>query len=199
MNTFISFFCFSFIISNQYYLTHITIHHITSSAPPLLNHPIPHVFCVCCIYLKYLDTLSPFSTLFTLNIGTPYLLNHTCPKIWNTCSPFYYLLMCLKYCCMYDKQCWPWSDATFCGIWSGSTLFLKVYPRVSVWILRLLWYSCSAVYDLGLQLADAFVWILRVIHYQLNDPFFFFYILQLSPFEILSSILEYRLLYGEKQ
>ena len=50
---------------------------------------------------------------------------HTCPKIWN--SPFYYLLMYLKYCCMYGKQCGPWSDAAFCGIWSGSTLFAKVY------------------------------------------------------------------------
>ena len=49
---------------------------------------------------------------------------HMCPKIWN--SPFYNLLMCLKYCCMYDKQCRPWSYATFCGSWSGSTLFSKV-------------------------------------------------------------------------
>ena len=28
---------------------------------------------------------------------------HTCPKIWT--SSFYYLLMCLEYCCMYGKQC----------------------------------------------------------------------------------------------
>ena len=55
---------------------------------------------------KYLDTLSTY---------------HTCPKIWN--GPFYHLLTCLKYCCMYGKQCRPWSNATFCGIWSGSTLF----------------------------------------------------------------------------
>ena len=50
---------------------------------------------------------------------------HTCPKVWN--SPFYYLLMCLKHCCMYGKQCSPWSDAAFCGIWSGPILFAKVY------------------------------------------------------------------------
>ena len=40
-----------------------------------------------CIYPKYLDTLSTY---------------HTCPKIWN--SPLYYLLMCLKYCCVYGKH-----------------------------------------------------------------------------------------------
>ena len=47
------------------------------------------------IYHKYWDNLSTY---------------HTCPKIWN--SPFYYLLMCLKWCvcCMYGEQCRPWSD-----------------------------------------------------------------------------------------
>ena len=50
---------------------------------------------------------------------------HTSPKIWSI--PFYYLLICLKYCCMYGKYCRPWSDAAFCGIWSGSTLFAKAY------------------------------------------------------------------------
>ena len=24
------------------------------------------------------------------------------------------------------KQCWPWSDAAFCGVWSGSTVFANV-------------------------------------------------------------------------
>ena len=50
---------------------------------------------------------------------------HTCPKTKN--SPFYYPLMYLKYYFMYGKQCRPWSDAAFCGIWSGTTLFAKVY------------------------------------------------------------------------
>ena len=61
------------------------------------------------IYPKYWSTLSTY---------------HTCPESLN--SPFYYLLMCLKCCCMYGKQYWTWSDA-FCGIWSGSTLFAKAY------------------------------------------------------------------------
>ena len=62
-------------------------------------------------------------TIITLSIGTPYLLTILVfsPKIWN--SSFYYLLMCLNYCCRYCKQCRPWSDAAFCGIWSGSTVF----------------------------------------------------------------------------
>ena len=42
---------------------------------------------VYCIFPKYWDTLSTY---------------HTCPKIWN--SPFYYILRCLKYYCMYGKK-----------------------------------------------------------------------------------------------
>ena len=29
-------------------------------------------------------------------------------------------------CSVSDKQCRPWSDAAFCGVWSGHTLFAKV-------------------------------------------------------------------------
>ena len=95
------------------------------------------------------------NTLFSLNIETPYLLTilvikyciyhmywdslstyHTCPKIWN--SPFYYLLMCLKYCCMYGKQCRPWSDAAWCGVWSESVLFAKVSLSQYLGLLQLL-------------------------------------------------------------
>ena len=80
-------------------------------------------FCKTIFYYSiiWIDSESE-TTVFTLSIGTPY---HTCPKIWN--SPFYSLLMCLKYCCMYGKQCRPRSDAASCGIWSGSTLFAKAY------------------------------------------------------------------------
>ena len=62
------------------------------------------------IYPKYWNTLSTY---------------HTYPKIWN--SPFYHLLICLKYCCMHGKQCRPWSDTAFYSVWSGSTLFAKDY------------------------------------------------------------------------
>ena len=40
-------------------------------------------------------------------------------------TPNDYLLMCPKYCRMNGKQCSPWSDAAFCSIWSGSTLFAQ--------------------------------------------------------------------------
>ena len=70
---------------------------------------------------KYWDTLSSY---------------HTCRKVWH--SSFYYVLMCLKYCWMYGKQCRPWSDAAFCGIWSGATLFTKVHLSH---YLGLLWYT----------------------------------------------------------
>ena len=62
-------------------------------------------------------------TVITLSIGTPYLLTILHLKFE---SSFNYLLMYLNYCCMYGKQCRPWSDAPFFSIWSGSTLFAKV-------------------------------------------------------------------------
>ena len=33
-------------------------------------------------------------------------------------------------CCNLSKQCRPWSDAAFCGVWSGSALFANVQVRV---------------------------------------------------------------------
>ena len=44
--------------------------------------------------------------------------------------------MYLKYCCMYGKQCRPWSDAAFCGVWSWSTQFAKAYLSQYVGLLR---------------------------------------------------------------
>ena len=38
----------------------------------------------------------------------------------NTCTMFY------RNSCIWCKQCRPWSDAVFCGVWSGSTLFANV-------------------------------------------------------------------------
>ena len=58
---------------------------------------------------KYWDTLMP------------YLMCHT---IWT--NAFYYLLIVSKNCWMSGKQCRVWSDATFSGIWSGSTLYALV-------------------------------------------------------------------------
>ena len=45
--------------------------------------------------------------------------------------------MCQQYFCMYGKQCRTWSGIALCGIWSGSTLFAKVYLSQ---YLGLLWY-----------------------------------------------------------
>ena len=38
--------------------------------------------------------------------------------MWNAEQKTYYI-----YSDSLSKQCRPWSDAAFCGIWSGSTLF----------------------------------------------------------------------------
>ena len=62
----------------------------------------------------------------TVSIGTPYLLTILVLN-FEIHSPFYYLLMCLKYCSMYGKQCRSWSDATNYDVWSGFTLFANAY------------------------------------------------------------------------
>ena len=85
----------------------------------LIFFTIRITYSECRIYPKYWDTLST---------------HHTCPKIWN--SPFCYPLMYLKCCCMYSKQCRPWSDAAFCGVWSGSTLLTKTYLSQYLGLLR---------------------------------------------------------------
>ena len=45
---------------------------------------------------------------------------------------------------MCGKQCRPWSNAAFCGVWSGSTLFAHIYTDC---LLR----SRSVASDLGLH------------------------------------------------
>ena len=50
--------------------------------------------------------------------------------------------MCLKYCYIHGKQCRSRSDAAFCSIWSGSTLFGKAYLSQYLGLLR---YSSSSL------------------------------------------------------
>ena len=49
---------------------------------------------------------------------------HTNPFIWKhpvaTCCYVYK-------CWISGKQCRPWSDAAFCGVWPGSTLFANTF------------------------------------------------------------------------
>ena len=78
-------------------------------------------------YPKYWETLSAY---------------HTCRKTWN--SPFYYPLMSLKYCCMYGKQCRPWSDATFCSILLGSALFAEAYQSQYLRLIQNFCVACVA-------------------------------------------------------
>ena len=65
------------------------------------------------------------NTVFALKFWTPYLLKFK--------HPFYYHWMSAKWSR-------PWSDITFCGIWSGSTLLRPVCPntfRVNTVYLKL--------------------------------------------------------------
>ena len=45
---------------------------------------------------------------------------------WRCVRFVYIFIIHFKNRCTKCKQCRPWSDATFCGIWSGSTLFANV-------------------------------------------------------------------------
>ena len=98
----------------------------------------------CCLILQK----NVRCTVFTLSIGTPYLLTILVLKFWN--SPVYYLLMCINVAvCMANSR--HWSDPAFCGIWSGSTLLAKAYLSQYLGLLRyivffyfyLLWYPYS--------------------------------------------------------
>ena len=88
-------------------------------------HAVSQEMLCFCWYFYWQNNIRLY--LYCINPGFLVTLStyHTCPKIWNI--PLYYLLMCLKYCCMYAKQCRPWLDAAFCGIWSGATLFANAY------------------------------------------------------------------------
>ena len=70
------------------------------------------IFIIYRIYQKYWDTLS----------------TNTCPKVWK--SPFYYLLMCLKYCCMYGSVLWSHYAASDLGQHCLSVPILRVITVV---------------------------------------------------------------------
>ena len=84
-----------------------------------MRYPGTSMWLSNCVYLKYWDTLTPY---------------HTWPKIWM--SPILPLDTSINYW-MSGKQCRPWSDATFCGIRSGSALFAEACLSQ---YLGLLWY-----------------------------------------------------------
>ena len=98
-----------------------------------------------CIYPKYLHTLSPYLTC--PKIWMSILL---CIDVHENCYPFmpsgffylnslgqsisskrgvwllFIITTVYRNSCTLCKQCRPWSDVVFCGIWSGSTLFANV-------------------------------------------------------------------------
>ena len=71
------------------------------------------------IYLQYWDTLSTYHIV-------------TSSKIWN--RNLAHLLICLKYSSKYGKQCRPWSDAAFSGVWSGSILSRRRVLGRLIWV-----------------------------------------------------------------
>ena len=74
------------------------------------------------------DEVDPFmsSGLFYLN-SLDRSISHLNP--FKGCLVrFYYCHVCRNFWTL-RKQCRPWSDAAFCGVWSGSTLFANVHFR----------------------------------------------------------------------
>ena len=56
-----------------------------------------------------------------------------------------YFIMCPKYCWMSNKQCRPWSNAAFCSIWCGSTLYAHACMSRYLGLLQYLffWFTKS--------------------------------------------------------
>ena len=60
---------------------------------------------------------------------------------------------------MSERQCIPWSDAAFCGVWSGSTLFAQaimsksleyiLYSEDSDIVSMLIWILNDLILDEG--------------------------------------------------
>ena len=98
---------------------------------PMIDFNIYILFFICCNTLvSPWENLFSGPTVFTLNIWT---LDLTCRKFWP--SPFYYRLKLLENGYMSGKQCRPWSDAAFCGVLSGSTVFAQVCLSQILWLL----------------------------------------------------------------
>ena len=66
------------------------------------------------------------------------------------------------------KSCRPWSDATFCGVWSGSTLFAQAYLSQYLGLIR---YFDLKLYTLC-QCWKTLAWLLCNI-YMLCSLFYF--------------------------
>ena len=131
--------------------THIRTMPYRGSYPPL---PPPPPSPRVALSIQNMDTVLPKTfghlkgILYAWYFFLPYFTRevthislHTCPTwpghlllmLYNTClilstNPFYYP----KDCSVSDQQCRPWSDAAFCSVWFGSTLFLQVCPRLLV-------------------------------------------------------------------
>ena len=63
------------------------------------------------------------------------------PKIFGPLTFLPHVLKSEKkvstYCLVFGKQCRPWSDAAFCGVWSGSKLFAQNFVQI-LWIKTVL-------------------------------------------------------------
>ena len=101
----------------------------------------------CSVVCYSIALLAEWQTVqdFTLSIRTPSVLAILVLKL----KSFWLPVDVSKNCSMSDKRCKPWSDAAFCSVWSGFTLFTHAYAR----ILRVyIWSFKKAVFQqLGLR------------------------------------------------
>ena len=99
-------------------------------------------------------------------------------RIWII--QFYYLLIYIK-CWITGKQCRPLSDGALCGVWSGSTLFTKVWMSKYLESIRYLSFS-------ELIPKDVF-WQIEYV-YHIRHRFGFLLLFSFSPrFLLLTRIL----------
>ena len=114
-------------------------HEINKRRILILQYNIKHsIFTLKIGHLKVLATFGIFlATFVTLLHAQSFLKRGLVYKEIN-------LVYCQKNCWMSGKQCSPWLDAPFFGIWSWSTLFV---PSESC-----LWYSICGLIKMSLFL-----------------------------------------------
>ena len=98
------------------------------------------------IYPKYWDKLTPY---------------HTCPKHWISSFHYTVTVAVSKNWWMSGKQCRPWSDAAFCAVWSGSTLFALACLSHYLGSIRylVLFQALYALYEKGVPFNERLVFI----------------------------------------
>ena len=98
-----------------------------------------------CIYHKYSNTFLTILQILEKKMKKKIKVNNNNKTNKQTKPPNLTVLLVdvSKLCWISDKQCRPRSDAAFCGVWSGSTLFSRYLWCIRYILLILLIFTSS--------------------------------------------------------